>query len=133
MEVEGGGEGDATPAAATPATPAAPGSQPGAPESKRAPVKLSYEEYKNMATMFVHYLRKKEAENVRKSDVLNWYLEEMVTTGEPSQEELLEKKMIVEKVLDRLAYQDNILVPISKTGLKGKAAGDSMDDDMEPQ
>ena len=37
------------------------------------------------------------------------------------------------QVLDRLAYQDNILVPISKTGLKGKAAGDSMDDDMEPQ
>ena len=48
--------------------------------------------------MFVHYLRRREADNVRKSDVLNWYLEEMVTTGEPSQEELLEKKMIVEKV-----------------------------------
>lgn len=33
-----------------------------------------------------------------------------------SQEELLEKKQIVEKVLDRLAYHDNVLVPISKTG-----------------
>merc|ERR1719249_90292 len=122
MEVEAGGEGDAAPAAAaTPATPAAPGSQPGAPESKRAPVKLSYEEYKNMATMFVHYLRKKEAENVRKSDVINWYLEEMVTSGDPSQEEILQKKMIVEKVLDRLAYQDSVLVPISKTGLKSGA------------
>ena len=61
-------------------------------------MKVSYEEYKNMARMFVHYLRRREADNVRKSDVLNWYLEEMVTTGEPSQEELLEKKMIVEKV-----------------------------------
>ena len=35
--------------------------------------------------------------------------------------------MIVEKVLDRLAYQDNVLVPISKTGLKGK--GEGADDD----
>ena len=35
-----------------------------------------------------------------------------------SQEELLEKKQIVEKVLDRLAYHDNVLVPISKTGLQ---------------
>jgi len=112
---------------------ATPAPQSQGPGDKRAPVKVSYEEYKNMARMFVHYLRRREADNVRKSDVLNWYLEEMVTTGEPSQEELLEKKMIVEKVLDRLAYQDNILVPISKTGLKGKAAGDSMDDDMEPQ
>ena len=33
--------------------------------------------------------------------------------------------MIVEKVLDRLAYQDSVLVPISKTGLKsGGAEGD---------
>merc|ERR1712241_1329424 len=112
---------------------ATPAPQSQGPGDKRAPVKVSYEEYKNMARMFVHYLRRREADNVRKSDVLNWYLEEMVTTGEPSQEELLEKKMIVEKVLDRLAYQDNILVPISKTGLKGQAAGDSMDDDMEPQ
>ena len=58
-------------------------------------MKVSYEEYKNMCRMFVHYLRRREADNVRKSDVLNWYLEEMVTTGEPSQEELLEKKIII--------------------------------------
>jgi hypothetical protein len=30
----------------------------------------------------------------------------------------VEKKQIVEKVLDRLAYQDNFLVPLSKTGLQ---------------
>jgi len=108
---------------------------------RRQPVKVSYEDYRQMAAMFVHYLRKKEEESeggesaggvsVRKSDVINWYLEEMVVSGEPSQEELLEKKVIAEKVVDRLAYQDNILVPISRTGLKGKAAagGDAGDDD----
>ncbi len=51
--------------------------------------------------------------------VVNWYLGEMIAQeiGD-SQEELLEKKQIVEKVLDRLAYHDNVLVPISKTGLQ---------------
>ena len=113
---------------ATPLNPESVGTQ----EPKRAPVKVSYEEYKTMAAMFVHFLRKKEAENVRKSDVLNWYLGEMISSGEPSQEELLEKKLIVEKVLDRLAYQDNVLVPISRTGLKGKSqegAAAAADDD----
>ena len=37
-----------------------------------------------------------------------------------SQEEVLEKKQIAEKVIDRLAYHDNVLVPISKTGLHAK-------------
>ena len=37
-----------------------------------------------------------------------------------SQEELLEKKQIVEKVIDRLAYHDNVLVPIGKTGLQAR-------------
>jgi len=48
-----------------------------------------------------------------------------VMSCSPQPEEILEKKMIVEKVLDRLAYQDSVLVPISKTGLKsGGAEGD---------
>ena len=38
------------------------------------------------------------------------------------QEEIVEKKQIVEKVLDKLAYTDNVLVALSKTGLKTGAA-----------
>ena len=123
--------GDEAAAAATPGSVGGPLSQ----EPKRQPVKISCEEYKQMAALFVHYLRKKESENIRKSDVLNWYLEEMLSSGDPSQEELLEKKQIVEKVLDRLAYKDNVLIPISKTGLKGRggdapaAAADEDEDD----
>ena len=92
-------------------------------ERQKKQLKLSYEDYKNMANLFVHHLRSKEAEDARKSDVLNWYLETVFASGDDlSQEDILEKKQICEKVLDRLAYQDNVLVPISKTGLKGSGA-----------
>lgn len=104
-------------------TPTGDSQQPG--ERQKKQLKLSYEEYKQMATLFVHYLRQKDSEDVRKSDVLNWYLMNIVNnaSGEDlSQEDVLEKKQIGEKVLDRLAYQDNVLVPISKTGLKGSGA-----------
>ena len=37
----------------------------------------------------------------------------------------MEKKQIVEKVLDRLAYQDNVLVPLSKSGLKTATVEDA--------
>ena len=41
----------------------------------------------------------------------------------------MEKKQIVEKVLDRLAYQDNVLVPLSqKTGLQAAPTDDASED-----
>ena len=97
-------------------------------------VKLSYEDYRTLSNLLIHYLRKKEAEieseddegTVKRSDVVNWYLEEISNDIE-NQEELLEKKYIVEKVIDRLTYQDQILIPLSKTGLSAK--GDVADDD----
>ena len=93
-------------------------------ERQKKQLKLSYEEYKTMATLFVHHIREREAEDVRKSDVLSWYIETIVSSGgdDLSQEDLIERQQICEKVLDRLAYQDNVLVPISKTGLKGTGA-----------
>ena len=44
------------------------------------------------------------------------------------QEELVERKQIVEKVLDRLAHNDNVLVPLSKTGLKTKTDDEMIED-----
>lgn len=38
----------------------------------------------------------------------------------------------MEKVLDRLAYQDNVLVPLSKTGLKASAADEDGTGDDNP-
>ena len=34
-----------------------------------------------------------------------------------NQDELLERKAIAEKVIDRLAYEDSVLIPLNKTGL----------------
>lgn len=89
-------------------------------------LRLSYEEYRKIANLIVHYLRKNENDDITKSKVVDWYLMEIMTEemGE-SQEEVLEKKQIAEKVIDRLAYHDNVLVPISKTGLHAK--GDDAD------
>merc|ERR1719278_1384016 len=89
---------------------------------------LSQQKYFQMANVIVHYLRQKEDlnEDVHRNDIVNWYIEHVMEEVE-SQDELVEKKQIVEKVLDRLAYNDNVLVPLNKTGLQTGAAdsGDS--------
>ena len=41
---------------------------------------------------------------------------------------MVERKQIVEKVLDRLAHNDNVLVPLSKTGLKAHSAEEVIDE-----
>jgi DNA replication licensing factor MCM6 len=90
-------------------------------QTTKKSLKLSYEEYKAMAIMIVHYLKKKESEDkekdITKKDVVAWYIEE-VSNDIESQDEIVEKKQIVEKVLDKLAYNDNVLVPLNqKKGL----------------
>ena len=100
----------------------------GVPASQNAKkqLRLTYEEYKTMASLFVHYLRRKETEDVRKKDLVSWYIEETLTSENiESQEELVERKQIVEKVLDRLAHNDNVLVPLnSKNNLRDEEVVD---------
>merc|ERR1711973_142363 len=97
-------------------------------QTTKKSLKLSYEEYKAMAIMIVHYLKKKESEDkdkdITKKDVVAWYIEE-VTNDIESQDEIVEKKQILEKVLDKLAYEDNVLVPLNSKGLKTAADGDA--------
>ena len=69
-------------------------------------------------------------EDVHRNDIVNWYIEHVMEEVE-SQDELVEKKQIVEKVLDRLAYNDNVLVPLNKTGLQ-TGATESGDSDANP-
>ncbi len=101
------------------------------PQQKKQ-LRLSYEDYRAMANLMVHYLRRREAETersatsaggadtgTRKSDLLNWYLGEIEGEIE-STEELSERKQVAEKVIDRLTYQDNVLIPLIKTGLAKK-------------
>jgi len=97
-------------------------------QTTKKSLKLSYEEYKAMAIMIVHYLKKKESEDkdkdITKKDVVAWYIEE-VSNDIESQDEIVEKKQIVEKVLDKLAYNDNVLVPLNQK--KGLITADGED------
>ena len=65
-----------------------------------------------MANLFVHHLRSKEAEDVRKSDVLNWYLMTIVSGAgdDLSQEDILEKKQQQEDGNQK----ETMTVPIEK-------------------
>ena len=100
--------------------------------AKSKKLTLSQQEYFQMANVIVHYLRQKEDlnEDVHRNDIVNWYIEHVMEEVE-SQDELVEKKQIVEKVLDRLAYYDNVLVPLNKTGLQ-TGATESGDSDANP-
>ena len=108
------------------------------PATQKKQLRLSYTEYHAMANLIVHYLRRKEAEaeegtqgdampgNTKRSDVINWYLTEIVMQEQEvdNQDELLERKAIAEKVIDRLAYEDSVLIPLTRTGLGGGAKAD---------
>ncbi|CAH4037068.1 DNA replication licensing factor Mcm6 [Pieris brassicae] len=89
---------------------------------------LSFEEYKSLSNMIVVFMRKEEGEaenrgeesaGVHKSAVVSWYLEQLVGRGQiETEDELVDKKALVEKVIDRLMYHDQVIIPLSTTGLK---------------
>ncbi|KAJ8949178.1 hypothetical protein NQ318_021671 [Aromia moschata] len=61
---------------------------------------------------------KKGKEGMHRSDVVEWYLNHIADQIE-SEDELIERKDMFEKLLDRLIYHDQIIIPLSKVGLKG--------------
>ena len=105
--------------------------EPEPTETTKKPMKLTYEKYKKMSFLLIDYIKNKEetleateggdTDNTpKRSDVVNWYLEEL--SGEiESQEELVEHRQIVEKVVDRLIYQDQVIVPLTNTTKGGEA------------
>uniref|UniRef100_S4P7J8 Minichromosome maintenance 6 n=1 Tax=Pararge aegeria TaxID=116150 RepID=S4P7J8_9NEOP len=102
---------------------------------------LSFEEYKSLSNMLVVFMRKEEVEaeskgeessGMRKSAVVSWYLEQLVSQGHiESEDELLERKTLVEKVIDRLMYHDQVIIPLQTTGLKStqKSSEQEVEDD----
>ncbi|XP_035442463.2 DNA replication licensing factor Mcm6 [Spodoptera frugiperda] len=102
---------------------------------------LSFEEYKSLSDMLVVFMRKEEVEaetrgeesaGMRKSAVVSWYLEQLVGQGQiENEDELLERKTLVEKVIDRLMYHDQVIIPLSTTGLKAtqKSSDQEIEDD----
>merc|ERR1712228_935702 len=99
-------------------------------EGTKKPMKLTYEKYKKMSFLLIDCIKNKEesveasavvdSDNTpKRSDVVNWYLEELSNEIE-SQEELVEHRQIVEKVVDRLIYQDQVIVPLTNTTKGGE-------------
>merc|ERR1712212_1233757 len=108
------------------------GDHPPKEKEKKKKLKLSFEEYKAIANLLVLHLRREEereeagevedpeaSTGTKKSELVGWYLGEIQEEIE-SEEELVEKKVMVEKIIDRLVNQDQVLIELSKTGLSEK-------------
>ncbi|XP_068604556.1 DNA replication licensing factor MCM6 [Brachionichthys hirsutus] len=91
----------------------------------RPSVCLSFSEYRRVSNLLVLHLRKaeeaEEEEELRKSAVVNWYLKEIESEIE-SEEQLVNKKGLIEKVVHRLVHCDHILIELSQGGLKGSGS-----------
>ncbi|KAM8850498.1 DNA replication licensing factor MCM6 [Spinachia spinachia] len=85
-------------------------------------LRLSFPEYRRISNLLVLHLRHaeeaEEEEELKKSAVVNWYLKE-IESEINSEEELVSKKGLIEKVLHRLVHYDHILIELSPAGLKG--------------
>uniref|UniRef100_A0A8C7K8E0 DNA replication licensing factor MCM6 n=1 Tax=Oncorhynchus kisutch TaxID=8019 RepID=A0A8C7K8E0_ONCKI len=74
-------------------------------------INLDQDQNQEMETHTTLYMWKKSA-------VINWYLKEMESEID-SEEELINRKSLIEKVLHRLVHYDHILIELSQGGLKG--------------
>ncbi|XP_015272600.1 PREDICTED: DNA replication licensing factor MCM6 [Gekko japonicus] len=95
-------------------------------------LRLSFPEYRRISNLIVLHLRKAEEEDddsaLRRSELINWYLKEIESEID-SEEELVNKKNIIEKVIHRLTHYDHILIELTHTGLKDSKEGESFDED----
>ncbi|XP_041056014.1 DNA replication licensing factor MCM6 isoform X2 [Carcharodon carcharias] len=99
-------------------------------EVPKSTMRLSFVEYRKISNLIVIHLRKLEEEDEdaspKKSELINWYLKEIESEIE-SEEELINKKKLIEKVIYRLIHYDHILIELKQTGLKSrKGEGDEV-------
>ncbi|XP_075037051.1 DNA replication licensing factor MCM6 [Mixophyes fleayi] len=96
--------------------------------------RLGFTEYKRISNLLVQQLRKGEDEDdssQRRSELINWYLKEIESEID-SEEELVNRKQIIEKVIHRLVHYDQILIELSQTGLKGSASKEEVTKEEDP-
>ncbi|XP_007552575.1 zygotic DNA replication licensing factor mcm6-B-like [Poecilia latipinna] len=94
-------------------------------------LRLSFAEYKRISNLLVLHLRRaedaEEEEELKKTAVVNWYLKEIESEID-SEEELINRKGLIEKVIHRLVHYDHILIELSQVGLKGSESESSEGD-----
>ncbi|XP_035993881.1 DNA replication licensing factor MCM6 [Fundulus heteroclitus] len=94
-------------------------------------LRLSFAEYKRISNLLVLHLRRaeeaEEEEELTKTAVVNWYLKEIEAEID-SEEELINRKGLIEKVIHRLVHYDHILIELSRAGLKGSESQSSEED-----
>ncbi|XP_019516883.1 PREDICTED: DNA replication licensing factor MCM6 isoform X2 [Hipposideros armiger] len=92
----------------------------------KASLKLGFSEYCRISNLIVLHLRKMEEEEdesaLKRSELVNWYLKEIESEID-SEEELINKKRIIEKVIYRLIHYDHVLIELTQAGLKGSTEG----------
>lgn len=100
---------------------------------------LSFEDYRNLSNILVLHMRSEESkmdsgesdsEGVRREELVNWYLEQIGEEIE-TEEDLIERKTLVEKVIDRLIKHDGVIIPLRTTTLKQKQS-DGDEEDSNP-
>lgn len=99
---------------------------------------LSFEDYKNLSNMLVLHMRSEELsctddsmerDGTRRSQLVSWYLEQ-VGDQIDTEDELIERKTLIEKVIDRLRTHDEILLDLRTiSGLKKGDDQLEIDDD----
>ncbi|XP_056389294.1 DNA replication licensing factor MCM6 [Hyla sarda] len=97
-------------------------------------LRLGFTEYKRISNLLVLQLRKTEDEDEatqKRSDLINWYLKEIESEID-SEEELVNRKQIIEKVIHRLVHYDQILIELTQSSLKGSAGEEDAAKDEDP-
>ncbi|XP_029182827.1 DNA replication licensing factor MCM6-like [Acropora millepora] len=90
-------------------------------DKSKSKLSLKYSEYKSMATQLVITIRRSEERaeggesGVRRSDIVNQYLKDIESEIE-TEEELAERKLLVDKVLDRLITHDHVILALKEWG-----------------
>ncbi|XP_057293363.1 zygotic DNA replication licensing factor mcm6-like [Hydractinia symbiolongicarpus] len=89
-------------------------------------VKLNYEKYRSIANTLVLFMRQEEDKPItssetglRREDVCNWYLREIEKDIE-TEVELEEQTYLINKVIDHLINEDNVLLALKEPNLTGE-------------
>ncbi|KAL5968775.1 Zygotic DNA replication licensing factor mcm6-B [Taenia solium] len=97
-------------------------------------LRVTYQQYRRIADLLILQTRRVdesrtafssalgsetsgEQSAIRKSHLVNWYLEEVAAGTLHSEAELVECKLLVDRIIDRLVKKDNVLIALSRSGL----------------